>query len=193
MKQGDLFKKGVTIDDMLKIQEGLEKAHEDDTPIPIVTKEGLSVVGDPNKTEIKKHDYTVIFRFPTVLADQMNIEEDAIVKKTDDNVWVQVEYKDVHIQPRYDLEIQAALVRIFPYFYNLKEKRAEKKTQEELIAMVKEMCREIGDDLYDIVTVVLGVDRDLENYMDWNSVQTNISRILDDFPEIFNEAEGFSK
>lgn len=193
MKQGDLFKKGITIDDMVDIQEGLEKAHEDDTPFPVVTKEGLSVIGNPNKTEVKKHDYTVMFRFPTELANEMNIDEDAVVKRTADNVWVNVEYKGVHVQPRYDLEIQAALVKIFPYFYNIKEKHTEKKSNEELIEVVKEMCREIGDDLYDVVAVVIGVDRELENYMDWASVETNFRHIINDFPEIFNEAEGFSK
>lgn len=191
MKQGDLFKKGVTIEDMVRMQQGMEKAHEDNTPFPLVTKDGLTVVGDPNKTEIKKHDYTVMFRFPTILANEMNIDEDAVVKRTPENVWVNVEYQDVHIKPRYDLEIQAALVKIFPYFYNIRDKSAEKKTDEELMEMVKDMCREIGDDLYDVVTAVFDIDRDLEPYMDWNSVQTNVTHIIEDFPEIFNEAEGF--
>ena len=195
MKQDDLFNKGnPTLDDMLAIQKSMEKAHEDDTPFPIVTKQGdVGVIGNPNKTEIKRHDYTILFRFPNAVADELNIAEEAIAKRLPSSVYVNIEYTDVQILPRYDLEIQAALVRIFPYFLNIKDKWAEAKTPEELFEETKHLCKEIGDDLYDAVAVIVGVDRDLEYYMDFDCVVSTFTKLINDFPEIVNEAEGFSK
>lgn len=193
MKQADLFRKGISAEEMLAIKQGMDDAHKDSTPFPIISKDGMTVVGDPNKTEIKKHDYTIMFRFPKSMADGMNIDKKDIVKETNDNVYVNVDYNDVHIKPRYDLEIDAALAKILPYFYEIKDKKVEERSQEEVIAMLKDLCREIGDDIYDVVAAVLGVDRSIEEYMDWFSVINVMTRLPYDFPEVFNEAEGFSE
>lgn len=193
MKQDELFKRGVSLDEMLAIKQGMDDAHNDDTPFPVVTKDGMTVVGNANKTEVKSRDYTIMFRFPKEMAQEMNIDKSNIVKETNASVYVNVEYNNVHIKPRYDLEIDAALTKIFPYFYNVKEKQVKERSEEELIAMVKDMCQQIGDDIYDVVAAVLGVDRSIVEYMDWNSVISVMTRLPYDFPEVFNEAEGFSE
>ena len=51
-------------EDMLKLSAQIKKAEEDTTPYAVVAGEEIHVVGDANKTEVKKHDYTVRFRFP---------------------------------------------------------------------------------------------------------------------------------
>lgn len=192
MNQTDFLKHGITIDEMVKAQDAIDKTHEDDTPFSVVTENGMHVVGDVNKTEIKKHDYTIRFRFPKEMAN--NVDQKDIISSDDNYVVVKMEYNDVHIKPRYDLDISAAIVTILPYFYSLNEetKKVGKRSQKEMIELVKGMCKEIGDDMYHLVAVVLGVDKSIEEYMVWDDVVDTFTRIPQDFPEVFNEAGVFS-
>lgn len=195
MKQADLFKRGVSIEDMTKMQESLEKAHEDDTPFPVVSRDGIAVVGDVNKTEVKSRSYSIRFRFSKKEAGDLGIDPNEIIKTVGDYVIVKMDYDDVSIKPRYDLEINAAIVRILPYFYSVNEetKKIGKRTDEEMINLVNDMSIEIGDDLYNVVAAILGVDRRLVDHMMWNDVVSVWQRLPEDFPEVFNEAEGFSE
>lgn len=192
MKQSDFLKRGIGIDDMLKTQGAIEKAREDDTPFPVVTDEGLHVVGDVNKTEAKSHDYSVRFRFPKEMAE--NLDSKDIIREIGDYVEVRMEFNDVHIKPRYDIDISAAIVSILPYFYSINEetKKVGKRSKDEMVMLVKDMCKEIGDDLYHLVAVVLGVDKSIEEYMEWNDVVEVVTRLPQDFPEVFNESGVFS-
>lgn len=193
MKQSDLFKRGVTVGDMARLQDGLEKTHEDDTPFPVVTRDGMTVVGDVNKTENKAFDYNIRFRFTQQEAEELGIDPKEIIQTVGNYVIVRMEFENVSIKPRYDLEISAAIVRIFPYFYSINEetKKIGKRSDEETIEMVKEMSVEIGDDLYNIVAAVVGVDRRIVDHMMWNDVVDSVIKIMGDFPEVFNESEGF--
>ena len=195
MKQADLFKRGVTLEDMTKMQENLEKAHEDDTPFPVVSKDGIAVVGDVNKTEIKKHSYSIRFRFTQEEAAELGIDPKEIIKTVGNYVIVRIDYENVSIKPRYDLEIIAAMAKIMPYFYSVNEetKKVGKRTDEELMAMVNDMSVEIGDDLYNSVAAVLGIDKRIIDHMLWNDVVSVWTKLPEDFPEIFNETEVFSE
>ena len=82
MKQADFLKRHVSTADMLEIQKSMNEATKDDTPFPVVTKDGINVVGNPNKTEIKSHDYNVRFRFPKSMAD--GIDPKDILEKIGD-------------------------------------------------------------------------------------------------------------
>lgn len=193
MKQADLFKRGVSVEDMTKMQQSIEKAHEDDTPFPVVSRDGISVVGDVNKTEVKSHNYSIRFRFTQEEAAELGIDPSEIIKTVGNYVIIKIDYENVSIKPRYDLEISAAIVRILPYFYNVNEetKKVGKRSEEELMQMVNEMSIEIGDDLYNSVAAVLGIDRRIVDHMLWNDVVDVWIRLPEDFPEVFNEAEGF--
>lgn len=193
MKQADFFKHGVTVDNMVKLQDRIEEAHKDETPYPVVTKDGVNVVGDPNKTEINSHDYTIRFRFPKDMPQVQGIDPSEIIKQVGDYIIVSFEFKDVSIKPRYDLEITAALSRIFPYLYkiNFDTKSMERRTQEEMTDLIDGMCQTIGDDLYHVTGAILGVDKSIEEYMMWNDVVEFVTKIPKDYPEVVNETEGF--
>lgn len=195
MKQADLFKRGVSIEEMTKMQENIDKAHEDDTPFPVVTKDGVTVVGDVNKTEVKSHNYSIRFRFTKEEAEEYQIDPKEIIKTIGNYVVVRIDFDNVSIKPRYDLEIDAAIMKILPYFYSVNEetKKIGKRTDEQMAEMVNDMSQEIGDDLYNVVAVILGVDRSLVDHMLWNDVVAIWQRLPEDFPEVFNEAEGFSE
>lgn len=195
MKQADLFKRGISVDDMKKMQENIEEAHEDNTPFSVVAKDGISVVGDVNKTEVKSYNYSIRFRFTKAEAEELGIDPKEIIKEIGNYVIIRMDYENVSIKPRYDLEIDAAIVKILPYFYSVNEetKKVGKRTDEEFAALVNDMSKEIGDDLYNVVAVILGVDRRIVDHMMWNDVVSVWQRLPKDFPEAFNEAEGFSE
>lgn len=191
MKQDDLFRKGVRVKDMKRIQESLEEAHKDDTPFPVVTKSGLAVVGDVNKTEEKYRDYTIEFHFDPMEIEEFGIDKDEIEKWVNGQAVVHMEFDHVTIKPRYRLEVDAAIVKILPYFYSLNEetKKIGERTDDEMVDLVNDMCIEIGDDMYNLVGAVCRVDRRIIENMEWQSVTDTIVAIIKDFPEVFNESE----
>lgn len=195
MKQADFLKRGVTVDNLIDLQDNFEKAHEDDTPFPIVQKDEVSVIGDANKTEVKTRDYNIRFRFPKDMPEVQNIDPKEILKTVGDYVIVRFEFKDVRIKPRYDLEIIAAISRIFPYLYSINEetKNLEKRSKEEMTDIIDGMCQTIGDDLYHVAGAILGVDKNIEDYMMWNDVVDFVTNVPRDFPELINETEGFTE
>lgn len=190
MKQADFLKKRITTSDMVDIQQSMNEAQKSDTPFAVVTKDGVNVVGNPNKTEVKSHDYNIRFRFPKSMAQ--GIDEKDIVATVGDYVIVNMEFTDVHIKPRNDVDINAAIVKIIPYFKNMTEDlKVEDKTQEELTEIVKAINDDIGQDLYDVVAAVLDIDKSIEDYMLLTDALEVVKRMPTDFPEVFNEADSF--
>lgn len=195
MKQADLFKKGITVEELKKIQESVEDAKKDDTPFALVSKDGMSVIGDVNKTEIKKKDYTVRFKFTPAEVERYGIDKGDITRYVDGLAEVPMEFTGVTIKPRYEIEIDAAMMKIFPYIHHLNEetKRIGDRDTEELRQMVNDMSIEIGDDLYNFVAAVLMIDRRIVLNMEWNDVLDTATKIMNDFPEVVNGSEGFSE
>lgn len=191
MRQDDLFRTGATLKDMKRIQGALKEAPKDDTPFPVVTKKGLAVVGDVNKTEQKYRTYNIEFHFSPPEIEELGIDESEIEKWTQGQAVIHMEFDHVTIKPRYRLEVDAAIVKILPYFWNLNQETKEitERTDEELRDIVKDMCIEIGDDMYDLVAAVCRVDRRIVENMEWQSVTDTIIQIIKDFPEVFNESE----
>lgn len=191
MKQADFLKRRVTAEDMLEIQQSINETPKDDTPFMVVSKQGEFVTGDPNKIDIKSHDYAVRFRFPKSMAE--GIDPKDIIQTIGDYVIVRFEFSDVHIKPKNDVDIIAAIVRILPYFktMNKDDFTVKDKTPEELIALVKTVNDDIGVDLYDVVAAVLDVDKSIKDYMILTDVLAIIKMLPEDFPEAFNEADSF--
>lgn len=190
MKQADFLKRRVNTQDMLDIQASMNEAHKDDTPFAVVADNGVNVIGNANKTEVKSHDYNMRFRFPKSMAQ--GIDPKDIVQTVGDYVIVNMEFTDVHIKPRNDVDINAAIVQILPYFKNMNEDLSvTDKTQEELIQLVKTVNDDIGLDIYDVVAAILDVDKSLKDYMLFTDVLEVLKRMPQDFPEVFNEAESF--
>lgn len=191
MKQTDFLKTKISLNDMVDMQESINEAQKDDTPFPVVTRDGINVIGDVNKTEVKSHDYNVRFRFPKSMAS--NIDPKEIINTIGDYVIVNMEFNNVHIKPRHDIDINAAIVRILPYFKNMSEEdiSIKDKTPEELVEFVKRMNDEIGSDIYDVVAAILDVDPSIKDYMLLTDVLDVINKVPRDFPEVFNEADSF--
>lgn len=192
MEKKDVFKRGVDVNDLVEIRDEMREAQKDDTPFPLVTQDGVKVIGDANATETKKYNYTVRFRFTKERAKSLGFTDDDILKTIGNYVIVSHTFEDVSIQARRDLELVSAIAHIYPYFYKLnEEKKLEERSDDELAKVAVEMAKDIGDDLYDLAASLLDLNEEFRDSMLWNDVIALCKRLPLDFPEVINETEGF--
>lgn len=178
----------ITQEEFLKIANNLKKAEEDDTPFVVVKDNEIAVVGDANKTKKKTRSYVLNFRFP--ISDERFKTEDS--KVVGNFYLTKIEFKDVFVSPRKDLEVVAAAMKIIPYFKKLHEDgMLGDRTPDELFEVFSAMSTEILDAIYVFVGSVLGIDNSLlENLLPTSAIET-LNLLMTDYPEIFNEADVF--
>ncbi len=168
------------------MEQGIDNAKESPTPYPIVKDEKLSVIGDANETQLNKHDFTIVFRLPEGVSDG---------KKVDGGVLKEVEYKNVFISPRQSGKVVASLCRMLPFFRKIIEtadgKEGVSYTRDEVVEMLAEFGDEFIDYMYDLVAKTLKIDDALIDYMLPESAMTATVKIIQNYPEIVNEAEAF--
>lgn len=99
-----------TINDWLDINKSLEKAREDDTPHAVLNNGNLAVVGDANKTEVKKVDYQIKFRFEE--GELQAYPKNA--KKVGKYIMFTIDFEDIHINPRKDMLLVESALGIYP-------------------------------------------------------------------------------
>lgn len=184
----EMEEKGMKAADFLAISNKLKKTNEDDTPFAIVKDQEVSVVGDANKTEVKTGDYSVKFRVP-----QSQFEHKPEGAKEVGMYYVfSVAFDDVMITPRADLKIVDAIMKITPFFNKLKENgEIEAFEKEELLSIFISAGDEIHLAIYNLVATFLGIDDQMGEYMLPFSVIENLNKIMENHPEVFNEADVF--
>lgn len=99
-----------TINDWLDINKSIEKAREDDTPHAVLNNGNLAVVGDANKTEVKKVDYQIKFRFEE--GELQAYPKNA--KKVGKYIMFTIDFEDIHINPRKDMLLVESALGIYP-------------------------------------------------------------------------------
>lgn len=156
-----------------EISEALDKAEEDVTPFTVVSNGEVNIVGDANKTELNKHDYTIKFR----------------IYKDGKYEWVTKEFKDVFITPRNDLKVSRMLTQLLPFFKKPENGEIKEYTREEKLEIISK--DETMDAMYDAVAAVLNIPENLKNFMVPESVIHAATKIISDFPEMVNEADTF--
>ena len=173
---------------MMDLQDELKEAKEDTTPHVAVAGDDLLVIGDANKTENKKYDYKVLMRYPKEKAQ--HIEKKDIIKEDDKYVFFEVEFKDVEVLPRKNMQIIASIADFLPFFYELREDgNVEDIPRDKLIQIAKELSGDVLDSMYAMVGAFLNVGHDVYDYFMANSVISLTARFINDFPEIFNESD----
>ena len=165
------------------IKEGLDNAVDSDTPFLVVKDEKASVIGDANKTEVNKHDFTIVFKLPEGVSDG---------QKVDGGVLKEVEYKNVFVAPRRATKVTSALCRLLPYFRKVADNGdVEDYTVAEVLQMIGEWDDELIDTMYYVVSTFLDVDERLVDYMQPSSVVKAMSQIVREYPEVMNESDVF--
>lgn len=178
----------ITAEKFAQIGKKMKDAQQDTTPYVILDGKNVSVIGDANKTEKKKSDYSIKFRMPKKLFDE--IPEGAIV--VGDVVGITVQYEEATITPRTDLKIAAAIMEMMPFYETVKEDgEIEEKDGKELFKLFAEASDEVQLAFYNLVATFLGIDDFMAAYMLPGSVFNALVQIIEIHPEIFNETDLF--
>lgn len=162
----------MTQEEYLKTLHAMKSAEEDTTPYAVANEEEVVVVGDANKTELNKHNFTVLFWIPERDDNGNIVEKD-----------VEIEYEDVYITPRQAPRVVRAMNDLFPFYKKATENGEVKDyTDEEILGLVAELDDEIYERAYNLVATTLGVDPALKDFMDLGSVMSNVAQIFRCFP-----------
>ena len=167
----------MTQEDLLRIREAMDKAQDDTTPFKVIKDDQIAVVGDPNNTEVKKFDYKITFVFP-------DPHDMSVIREHE------MEFKNVWVTPRQNPRIVALVTKLMPYFRKaLPDGTVGEYTPQEANEIIANMEDEILDLMYKLVGSVLKVDKDLWDNMRLDSVLQAFLQILNNMPELANEAD----
>lgn len=181
----------LTQEEFKEIAEKMQAAQKDDTPFAVVQGEEVAVVGDANKTQIKRHDYKVKVTVPKAYASMLIKSED-IQREVGEYAVGTVTFKDVYIKPRNSIKIMAAAADLIPFFNNLEENGSvTAMDDEELIASHKLFSDEVIDAMYRLVKNVLDLDDAMADSITPPSVIELVRKFIEDFPELFGETDAF--
>lgn len=183
----------MTEQDLMKIQELMREAEKNDTPFAIIDGDGgVSVVGDANKTELKKYSYTVKFRVPSQFASMLHGGESIVGGKY---TVAKIVYPDVYISPRKDIillnclnDLKGFLVEVLPDG-ETKDRRADELAK---IVMSNITNKVVLNAMYEFVGTAIGVSDALIPMMTYDSVFENFTQLISDFPELINEQDFFT-
>ena len=165
-----------TINDWLDINKSLEKAREDDTPHAVLNNGNLAVVGDANKTEVKKVDYKIKFRFEE--GELQAYPKNA--KKVGKYIMFTIDFEDIHINPRKDMLLVESALGIYPIITALTNVVDTRNSQ------IEEMLKQAGaeytkDD--DGQITLSQPNKQLEDEIEVMKTQANIEMI-----HVYNQA-----
>ena len=165
-----------TINDWLDINKSLEKAREDDTPHAVLNNGNLAVVGDANKTEVKKVDYQIKFRFEE--GELQAYPKNA--KKVGKYIMFTIDFEDIHINPRKDMLLVESALGIYPIITALTNVVDTRNSQ------IEEMLKQAGaeytkDD--DGQITLSQPNKQLEDEIEVMKTQANIEMI-----HVYNQA-----
>ena len=165
-----------TINDWLDINKSLEKAREDDTPHAVLNNGNLAVVGDANKTEVKKVDYQIKFRFEE--GELQAYPKNA--KKVGKYIMFTIDFEDIHINPRKDMLLVESALGIYPIITALTNVVETRNSQ------IEEMLKKVGaeytkDD--DGQITLSQPNKQLEDEIEVMKTQANIEMI-----HVYNQA-----
>ena len=165
-----------TINDWLDINKSLEKAREDDTPHAVLNNGNLAVVGDANKTEVKKVDYQIKFRFEE--GELQAYPKNA--KKVGKYIMFTIDFEDIHINPRKDMLLVESALGIYPVITALTNVVDTRNSQ------IEEMLKQAGaeytkDD--DGQITLSQPNKQLEDEIEVMKTQANIEMI-----HVYNQA-----
>lgn len=178
----------ITMEEFKKMQDGIKDASEDDTPYLAVMDNEMHVVGNPNKTERKAFNYTVLFAFPK----QDKYRSEQIVKETDNYLVCKREYKDVFIPARRHSAVVNAFVRVESFIMAITDDGEVKEiTEDEAKSLLQLLDDEIIDAVSNAVGKVLNLTPFEANCIIASNAIEVITQMQSDIPEIVNEADLF--
>lgn len=184
--------KGLTAEQFAQLAKKITDTKDDETPFLVMDNDNKpNVIGDANKTEIKKNDYTIKFRLPASMVEG-SPELLANAVPCGSEYIVTVDYEDRTITPRQDLYIIESIMQLEPFINKLTESGEVKEMNgRELLSTFVHMGDKVHLAMYRIVGTFLNIDDVLGEYMLPATVITAMTQLIDRHPEVFNEADTF--
>lgn len=187
----------MTVEEFIAMKKAMDEAENDDTPYAIMdtANDELQIVGDPNKTELKKYEYKIQFAYPNTekwekVLDDADVK---VLKKTDNYLGVERTYKDVWVPPRSYMAVQTSFAELYQ-FMNVVSDDGEIRdlTDDEIIVALRMLDQEMMDAMYHAVATVLRIPQEEEEFMLPTLTMAAVMAMIKDFPEIINGMDFFS-
>lgn len=174
---------GLTEEQYNGIKEALDNASENEVPYAIVKDDVVAVVGDANKTQLKKFEYEVTFEKPQYDEDENLMPEPNVEKKT---------YSNIFVKPRQNTQVVKWLAAMLPYFYKVNEKgEMVQFTRLEMLSVFGSIDGAILDTMYELVASILDIPNEDKDYMTGSSVLATVTKFIEDNPQTVEEAKAF--
>ena len=184
----------MTMEQFKELKGAMDNAQTDDTPFISTTEDEIHVFGDPNKTEIKSADYTVLFAFPDNEKWRRKIKAngDKVIKTIDRYLVVKRKYNDVYLSPRNVGNAITALTMIESFMNEITEDgEVRPLSYEQMLSLMNTMNNEISDSVYELVGAVLRIPYEEQEWMLPMNATENAVKIVLNNPSAVNEADLF--
>lgn len=193
------FKKMDKAEQMGKLLEATEEAKQDDTPYVAIKDDEINILGNPNKTELKKHDYTVDFAIPNTQQNKAMLKTNGIEIKFESENYLRFsrEYKNIFVPARRATDITEAFTRVQWFINKITETDEEGnleisiRTEDEMLEIMSELNTEVEDAMYRAVGAFFGLNQADTDSMLLPSVIYNTIMITINNPEIRNGSDVF--
>lgn len=193
------FEKMTEAEQLGELVKANEKAKTDDTPYIAVENDELHVIGDPNKTEVKKHNYVIDFAFPNTAEIKQMLKDNGekILLETEDFIKVRREFKDMYLLPRRATHVMEAFAQVQTFITSVSRENEDgeleftPKTEKEMLTMLKTLNREVEDSIYRAVGAFLRLSDFETDCMILTDVMYNAVKIASDNPDLMNGSNLF--
>lgn len=185
----------LTVEEFIELKKKMDAAENDTTPYAIVDGDEISVVGDPNNTEVEKHDYVIEFGYPNTDAwkQRLKAEGAEIFGKSDNYIGVRRYYKDVWVPPMIYTAVQTAFAEMYQFFNVITDDGGIRDlTEDEMMVALKMLSQEMMESMAHAVATVLRIPEREEMFMLPLTTMASIMRMIDDFPELLNGVDFFT-
>lgn len=181
----------ITYEQFMEMKRRFDEAENDDTPYAVVDEaDNLKVIGDVNKTELKKYDYTVQFGYRNTPENKEALQGEKIIGETPNYIGVERKYHDAWIPPRKFTEVQATMIQLYKFFNIVTPDGGLRDlTADEALAALHTMNGDMIDAMCAVVGTVLNIPKKDWECMLLLSAIMACMQMAEDFPEVVNGAD----
>ena len=187
--------KNMTVEQFIEMKKKMDEAENDNTPYAIVANDQIQVVGDPNQTEVKKHEYKVQFAYPNTKEWKEVLKEEGVrlLNETENYIGAERTYKNVWVSPRYHTAVQTSFVELYRFFVATTEDgELRDLTPDEIIEVLRMLDQPMQDAMCHAIATVLRIPREMEEFIMLPSAVSVVMQMIQEFPEIINGVDFFT-
>ncbi len=193
------FEKKSKAEQMNEFLNAAEEAKKDDTPYVALVDDEINVLGNPNKTEVIKHNYTVDFAIPNTPQNRamLKASDTKIEFESENYLRIKRVFKDVYVPARRATDIAEAFTRVQAFINKVTVLNDEGDleisihSEDEMLQVMSELNTEVEDAMYRAVGTFFGLSDYDADCMILPSVIFNAIMISVNNPEVMNGSEVF--